>query len=103
MYAGEVVEEGRIEDIFLRSRHPYTRGLLDSIPKRTEGFQKVPLTPIPGLVPSLAQVRLGCRYYERCSSRREKCTKENPTLTGDSHRFACHFPVAVKAEVSCHE
>jgi len=78
MYAGEIVETGPVEEIFLRPRHPYTRGLLDSLPSvRGRGE---PLRPIPGAVPSPTAWPSGCRFRERCSHRWEKCAAESPPL-----------------------
>lgn len=93
MYAGKIVEVGTVEDIFYRSRHPYTKGLLDSIPKLSNFDQKIPLKPIPGLVPSVFEISKGCRFFERCEHRTEKCQIQEPVLTSEIHGYACFNPI----------
>ncbi len=78
MYAGQVVETGRVEEIFESPRHPYTRGLLDSLPRMTEGRKR--LNPIPGAVPSPVRWPVACRFHERCSRAWEVCAREAPPL-----------------------
>ncbi len=96
MYAGKVVEQGTAEDIFYRPAHPYTRGLLNSIPEDVEGERKKgKLETIPGLVPNLLHLKGGCRFMERCSrAKPETCGKAEPSLdaVGSGHRAACYFP-----------
>jgi len=78
MYAGRVVEHGSLDDIFYRPLHPYTQGLLASIPvlgKRT----KDPLKPIPGTVPHPLALPTGCPFRTRCSARMPVCA-ETPSL-----------------------
>lgn len=72
MYAGQVVEQGSVFDIFDRPKHPYTQGLLRSIPKLTD-IPKQPLDIIPGMVPSLHDLRVGCRFANRCQHRAAEC------------------------------
>jgi len=95
MYAGRAIEEAPIRDVFRRPRHPYTRALLDSIPKsgRRERGQRLPT--IPGIVPSLSDLPVGCRFQDRCAYRQERCEREEPELvTGDDGRAVrCHFPL----------
>jgi oligopeptide/dipeptide ABC transporter ATP-binding protein len=96
MYAGKVVEQGTADDIFTRPAHPYTRGLLNSIPEATEGTRKKGrLETIPGLVPSLLNLPTGCRFLDRCKrAKPETCSKAEPSLdpVGPGHRAACYFP-----------
>ncbi len=77
MYAGQVVESGHVEEIFADPRHPYTRGLLDSLPALGESRQR--LVPIPGTVPSPMEWPEGCRFRERCGQAFERCA-EAPDL-----------------------
>ena len=77
MYAGRIVEQGPVAEIFARPKHPYTQGLLGSIPKLNAG-KKVRLTAIPGIVPSLAELPKGCRFQDRCSHVFERCKAESP-------------------------
>jgi oligopeptide/dipeptide ABC transporter ATP-binding protein len=98
MYAGKVVEQGTAEDIFHRPAHPYTRGLLNSIPESSEGTERKKggrLETIPGLVPSLHNLPKGCRFMDRCKrAQPETCSKAQPPLdaVGPGHRAACYFP-----------
>ena len=100
MYAGRVVEQADVVEIFARSRHPYTRGLLESIPRKgTE--KKGELPTIEGLVPSLLAPPPGCRFADRCLRRaglveaeRRRCIEEDPELRDvEGGLVACHFPL----------
>jgi oligopeptide/dipeptide ABC transporter ATP-binding protein len=76
MYAGKVMEEGLVNEIFYSPKHPYTRALLNSIP-RVDG-EKTRLKPIKGAAPSLEQKMSGCPFAERCEYAMDKCFKEIP-------------------------
>lgn len=98
MYAGRIVESGDVRTIFSRPRHPYTRGLMASLPQSTDVRQ--PLRPIPGSPPDLGAIPGGCPFHPRCvlAQGRERCRSELPLLrpAGDTdaaaaHRSACHF------------
>jgi len=82
MYMGKVVEEALVEDLFLEPLHPYTHGLLESIPwmgrKMKSGRKQ--LQEIPGMVPSLLEIPKGCRFHPRCSRVMDICRKEEPIL-----------------------
>jgi oligopeptide/dipeptide ABC transporter ATP-binding protein len=82
MYMGKVVEEATVDDLFLEPLHPYTQGLLGSIPwigqKQKSGRKQ--LQEISGVVPSLLEVPDGCRFHPRCSRVMEICQKEEPPL-----------------------
>jgi oligopeptide/dipeptide ABC transporter ATP-binding protein len=82
MYAGKIVESGAVEEIFSNPLHPYTHGLLESIPARCEQSLERGsyLKTIPGSVPSLYNIAPGCRFYERCSYAEEKCAGKEPPL-----------------------
>jgi oligopeptide/dipeptide ABC transporter ATP-binding protein len=90
MYAGRVAEAGPVEAIFDRPAHPYTRGLLDSIP-RLEGERKSRLRVIEGMVPGLRDLPAGCRFQNRCPHRVDRCATA-PALeaVGPGHEAACH-------------
>ncbi len=91
LYAGRVVERGRVEHIYERPRHPYTRGLLASLPKLNESG-KVALTPIVGAPPSMLSVPSGCAFHPRCPRGEEICRREDPALRlVGPVRSACHF------------
>jgi len=89
MYAGRVVEEADIRSIFRTPQHPYTRGLLQSIPRLDDDRDR--LYQIPGSVPLAGSVKKGCPFYERCSLRIEKCINEMPPMFsfGPDQRAAC--------------
>lgn len=78
MYAGRVVEYGRVEDIFTDPRHPYTRGLLDSLPDVDASRED--LFSIPGEVPDPSNLPLGCHYAPRCNYATEECRDVDPRL-----------------------
>jgi oligopeptide/dipeptide ABC transporter ATP-binding protein len=90
MYAGRIAEAGPVERIFSHPSHPYTRGLLDSIP-RLEFARKTRLNVIEGMVPSLADLPVGCRFQNRCPFRTDACASQPAleTVAGE-HRVACH-------------
>lgn len=87
MYAGRVVEQGTVRDIFKNPKHPYTRGLLSSIPS----IGKKRLEAIPGIVPSLLELPQGCRFQERCSFVTEACKGVEPSLreVNPGHSIRC--------------
>jgi peptide/nickel transport system ATP-binding protein/oligopeptide transport system ATP-binding protein len=93
MYAGKVVEEGTTLAIFEDSKHPYTRGLLKSIPKLGDrsrhGRQR--LKEISGIVPSLYDLPPGCSFYPRCPDAIDGCREKPPVMidTGQGHRVRC--------------
>ncbi len=94
MYAGHVVESADVETIFSSPRHPYTLGLIGSLPQTT-GNEKW-LRPIPGSPPDLGNVPSGCPFHPRCflSRGREICRTLRPELRSvgtEGHRSACHF------------
>lgn len=95
MYAGKVVEYGSVEDIFYRPKHPYTRGLLDSIPHFETGHRLEQLNTIPGLVPNLYKLPTGCRFLDRCKFATDECSKNEPKLENlrGVHRVACFNPI----------
>jgi len=92
MYAGEIMEYGAIRDIFYAPQHPYTRGLLRSVP-RLDTAGKAELATIPGNPPNLMHRPTGCPYRERCEYAFERCREERPALRGlpGGHLRACHL------------
>jgi peptide/nickel transport system ATP-binding protein len=97
MYAGRKVEEAPVVDLFARPRHPYTRGLLDSIPKlgaasrASEGGAGGRLAEIAGTVPSLSELIVGCAFAPRCAYATARCRAEYPPLEEKArgHWAAC--------------
>ncbi len=94
MYAAQVVERGRIEDIFHAPAHPYTRALLESIPKRGRRVPGARFPSIPGMVPDLKNLPPGCRFRERCDHAQDECAAGEVHLTElDGDRVVrCLFP-----------
>jgi peptide/nickel transport system ATP-binding protein len=95
MYAGRPVEQAPTADLFANLRHPYTPGLLWSIPKITQA-KHTRLVAIPGRPPNLIDPPPGCKFAPRCAYAQDLCRTEEPVLRSiDSpdHTFACHFPV----------
>ncbi|MDQ3781150.1 MAG: ABC transporter ATP-binding protein [Chloroflexota bacterium] len=92
MYAGHIVETASTEEIFANPRHPYTVGLMKSIP-RLDAARKEKLEPIRGLPPDLIDLPDMCPFVPRCNYAREKCEQKNPPLleVGDGHHSACWF------------
>ncbi|MBT8443022.1 MAG: ABC transporter ATP-binding protein [Gammaproteobacteria bacterium] len=94
MYCGRVIENASIEHLFRRPLHPYTSGLLNSIP-RIRGDRIAELPIIPGRVPDLRDLPDGCRFAARCDKATDLCRRESPELAPfeQSDEFvACHFP-----------
>ena len=91
MYAGHIVETGRVKDVFRDPRHPYTRGLLDSAPDFDQPNR--PLVPIPGFPPNLADRPPGCAFAPRCSQVHAGCLASSPAL----------MPVAPNRTAACFE
>ena len=92
MYAGKVVEEASAQDLFTAPMHPYTVGLLSSIPVLGDNV-KEKLVPIAGLPPDLLHPPAGCRFAPRCSRRQAKCAEQPPLVEVGPHRkAACWFP-----------
>ena len=92
MYAGEIVESGLVDDIFRSPLHPYTLGLMESIPKLETTQQKLPkLKEISGTVPSLLQVPTGCPFHPRCSAAETRCKTDKPKLKkiSQAHSVSC--------------
>jgi oligopeptide transport system ATP-binding protein len=90
MYAGKIVEQGRVNDIFYHPQHPYTKGLLASMP-RLDADSHERLIPIEGTPIDLLNPPKGCNFAPRCSECRKICLREKPPFTdmGDGHISAC--------------
>ena len=92
MYAGEIVESGLVDDIFRSPLHPYTLGLMESIPKLETTQQKLPkLKEISGMMPSLLQVPTGCPFHPRCYAAETRCKTDKPKLKkiSQTHSVSC--------------
>jgi oligopeptide transport system ATP-binding protein len=95
MYSGFIVEEAPVDELYANPRHPYTLGLLRSIPRLDLGRQKR-LIPIEGLPPDLLELPNQCPFAPRCAFNVEKCWQENPPLenVGPGHRAACWVDIS---------
>jgi oligopeptide/dipeptide ABC transporter ATP-binding protein len=89
MYAGRIVESGPVKDLFKRNRHPYTQGLLASVPRMVATAE--PLRPIRGTPPQLSQLPPGCPFEPRCDHATERCGSDRPILDriAEGHSVAC--------------
>ena len=89
MYAGRIMEDARVDALFTNARHPYTQGLLQSVPTLTDTRDR--LYQIPGSVPPAGTIREGCPFRARCPQRMDRCNTEMPPLVahGPDHRAAC--------------
>jgi peptide/nickel transport system ATP-binding protein len=100
MYAGRKVEEAPVEELFAQPRHPYTLGLLGSMPHLGESLDGADkrLVEIPGVVPSLKEATPGCLFAPRCPSTSERCRVEAPPLEqhAPGHWAACWHPVTLR-------
>jgi oligopeptide/dipeptide ABC transporter ATP-binding protein len=94
-YAGKIVESASAREIFKSPRHPYTYGLLQSIPKFTEKKTNEPLPAIEGMVPSPYHMPKGCRFNPRCPFATEKCREEEPEIIELTlgHLVRCFHPI----------
>lgn len=90
MYAGQIVESASLDQLYANPRHPYTLGLLQSIPRLDEA-QKAALKPVDGMPPDLTDYPPGCPFAARCPYVIDRCHTEDPTLeaVGDNHAVAC--------------
>lgn len=99
MYAGKVVEEGSVREIFKNPQHPYTEGLIQSVPNMREAKKR--LYSIPGNVPKPGSLQQGCHFAPRCPYAFDRCTAENPQLlqTEDGHQVRCFLHEKSRREV----
>lgn len=98
MYSGRIVEHAPARDLYRHPQHPYTRGLLDSVP-RLDQPRHIPLRPIPGAPPDPLEPVSGCRFHPRCAYASDLCRQTVPPMTHEgSHGVACHFPLRPKAD-----
>ncbi len=98
MFLGTVVEQAPVRALFAAPMHPYTRGLLDSIPHFETGHRLTKLNTIPGLVPNLYKLPTGCRFLDRCTFATDECRLREPNLENlrGIHRVACFNPIKAK-------
>ena len=100
MYAGQIVEHGKVDEVFAKPQHPYTQGLLACLPGRARQLSKqtgqtVALQDIPGQAPSMAETPQGCSFAPRCSVCQTSCKEISPAWRGSAeHKALCHFELA---------
>jgi peptide/nickel transport system ATP-binding protein len=97
LYCGRVAEAGPAAALVAAPRHPYTSGLVASIPGRQQNARR--LTPIPGAVPDIRSLPPGCAFAPRCPRAADRCRVENPAAVPDAHGrvVACHYPLGEDA------
>jgi len=95
MYAGRIIEEGGVAEVLRAPRHPYTEGLLESLPANATPGQD--LVQIPGSTPSLLNLPPGCPFSPRCGYADDLCRTEPPRLTSGGRAVRCHHPLAREA------
>src|SRR5919201_378700 len=99
-YAGEMVEEAGLRDLFRSPHHPYTAGLLECLPARGVAHARQPLTPIPGRLPRLSNLPPGCVFQPRCRYAQDDCTRTHPDLyqTAPGHQARCFYWQEVRVD-----
>ncbi len=97
MYGGRIAEQGTGDDVFYRTKHPYTQGLLESIPS-VDIEPGSRLKPIPGSPPDLTTLGDHCAFADRCLKVKENCRSKRPPLTAESgtHAYECYYPVTTE-------
>jgi oligopeptide transport system ATP-binding protein len=97
MYAGYIIERSPVDDLYIHPSHPYTLGLLGSLP-RLDDNERHRLVSIDGAPPDLVDLPKGCPFYPRCTFRIDRCKEENPPLTpvGPAHESACWVDVTTR-------
>lgn len=95
MYAGEVIETGRASEVINNSHHPYTQGLLNSLPGKSDGGFRTPLPSISGMVPDLRARPEGCQFNPRCPYVQEDCKEAMPHLSNGEHGVSCYHPINI--------
>lgn len=97
MYAGRIVESGTVKEIFENPQHPYTQGLLTSLPS-PRGSSRARLSSIPGVPEKPWMVGTSCAFAPRCAFATDKCRQELPKLSGNTaHKVACFYPLGVNS------
>jgi peptide/nickel transport system ATP-binding protein len=98
MYAGRIVERGSVNEVLDAPLHPYTKGLLDSVPSRNR--PGAPLAQIPGMTPSLLRLPAGCAFRSRCARATETCLSEPPLYPLAGREVRCFHPIHAEDEAA---
>lgn len=99
MYAGHIVEQGTVEDLYYRPKHPYTVGLMSSIPRIGDNRDR--LQTIPGRMPDLIEMPSGCNFHPRCPFAEEICTKKEPPLVDAETGESVNMPDSGQQVAAC--
>ncbi|MFO3665317.1 ABC transporter ATP-binding protein [Anaerococcus sp. ENR0831] len=92
MYGGHIFEKGKVNDVFQKPYHPYTKALLDSYPDISRFKEQI--SPIPGSLADLKKEYKGCIYFDRCPNKKDICSKKEPRVKTDKDRaYYCHNPL----------
>jgi len=94
MYAGEVIESASSSSVIQSPKHPYTKGLLDSLPGNGSAGFRTPLSSIAGMVPDLRSRPSGCQFNPRCFKFQDDCSSNRPSLNSDLHQVSCFHPLS---------
>tara|TARA_R110002072_G_scaffold534_8_gene4253 strand:- start:5588 stop:6568 length:981 start_codon:yes stop_codon:yes gene_type:complete len=95
MYAGEVIETGTAKQVIHEPQHPYTQGLIASLPGKSKTSFRQPLPSIEGMVPDLTRRPSGCQFHPRCKYSQEDCINNHPLIEKvKNHNVRCHFPLS---------
>jgi dipeptide transport system ATP-binding protein len=98
MYAGQIVEQAPVDQLFAQPQHPYTHALLAAIPEHSKGARR--LSALPGTVPGQYDRPSGCLLAPRCQQVQARCRSERPALAGTAHRVRCFYPLHAAQEAS---
>ncbi|WP_214000207.1 oligopeptide/dipeptide ABC transporter ATP-binding protein [Arsukibacterium sp.] len=99
LYCGQLVEAGETNQVLQTPLHPYTDALIKSVPEfQPDLAPKTPLYALPGSIPTLQHVPIGCRLGPRCPNARKECVKTPALERQQSHYFSCHFPLTTKGK-----
>jgi peptide/nickel transport system ATP-binding protein len=99
MYAGRIVETGPVDQVLDAPRHPYTRGLLESMPARAHPGAR--LHSIDGMAPSLLLRPAGCAFRPRCPNAIARCAEQSPACLREGERdYCCHAPMTAPAPIA---
>ncbi len=94
MYAGEVIETGTSDEVIHSPKHPYTKGLLESLPGSNATTFRAPLSSIAGMVPDLRSRPQGCQFNPRCFKVKDDCSISRPVLNEENHQVSCFYPMS---------
>jgi len=89
MYGGMVMEDGNAKEVLSKTYHPYTKALLDSLPKFGDHYQNIELKTIAGNVPNPLKPEKGCPFEPRCDYKKPECSLKVPEMNNEGHNYRC--------------